>query len=195
MKLQNKSLVMAIELNDFIHVYENALESNICNFLIKTFEENSDKLERVENNGTPNFTQFNLTENSKINDEVENIHNFLISQVFQYKKKYYEFVYSSCFPEDHNFEQFRIKKYNNDSKDLFDTHVDVRDYQSARRFLSFLWYLNDVDDGGETVFLGESIKPRTGTLVVFPPLWLFPHRGNPPISNTKYIMSTYLHYK
>ena len=29
---------------------------------------------------------------------------------------------------------------------MFDTHVDVQDHASARRFLSFMWYLNDVPE-------------------------------------------------
>jgi len=37
---------MAIELNDFIHVYDNVLDSSTCNFLIETFESYSDKHER-----------------------------------------------------------------------------------------------------------------------------------------------------
>ncbi len=186
---------MVVELNDFIRVYDNVLEPNICQFLIDLFEKNYDKHQRVENNKIPNFTQFNLTDNCKLSDKVDNTHNFLISKVFEYKKKYYELFDENCFPKNHNFEQFRIKKYNNDGNDLFDTHVDVTDYSSARRFLSFMWYLNDVDEGGETIFPGLKIKPRVGSMLVFPPLWLFPHRGNPPISNTKYLLSTYLHYR
>ena len=58
-----------------------------------------------------------------------------------------------------------------------------------------MWYLNDVENGGETEFLNVSIKPKAGTLVVFPPLWMFPHKGNAPISGSKYLLSTYLHYK
>ena len=100
-----------------------------------------------------------------------------------------------CFPEQNNFEQFRIKRYNTDGNDAFDTHVDVSDYASARRFLSFMWYLNDVNEGGETIFDDLTIKPKTGTMIIFPPLWMYPHKGVAPISNTKYIMSTYLHYK
>jgi len=78
---------------------------------------------------------------------------------------------------------------------MFDTHVDVTDHESSRRFLSFLFYLNDVDVGGETVFEGVTIQAKTGRLVVFPPLWMFPHVGKSPITNNKYIISTYLHYK
>ena len=183
------------ELNDFIHIYENALESDICDFLVSLFDQTSDKHERFENEGKPNFTQFNLTENKEITSEVNQIHNHVIKNVFTYRDKYYEFVDTRVFPKDHAFEQFRIKKYNPGGEDRFDTHVDVLDYPSARRFLSFMWYLNDVETGGETVFKDLTIQPKKGTLLIFPPLWLFPHKGNAPISESKYIMSTYLHYK
>jgi hypothetical protein len=186
---------MVIELNDFIHVYDDVLNSSICNSLIEIFETYSDKHERIENNKRPNFTQFNLTQNSNLTDDINQIHKFLISIVFEYKKKYYEFVDSRCFPSDHAFEQFRIKRYLNDGNDMFDAHVDVTDHESSRRFLSFMWYLNDVNDGGETIFDDLVIKPKTGRMIVFPPLWMFPHIGKPPVSNSKYILSTYLHYK
>ena len=186
---------MGIELNDLVKVYDDVLEPNVCNFLINVFEQNADKHERIENDKKPNFTQFNLTENSKIDQEIDNIHNYLISKVFEFKKQYYEYIDERCFPKEHNFEQFRIKKYNLELEDQFDTHVDVIDYSSSMRFLSFMWYLNDVGQGGETVFEDLIINPKQGKMIVFPPLWAFPHRGNPPISNSKYIMSTYLHYK
>jgi hypothetical protein len=186
---------MVVELNDLIHVHENVLEPNICKSLIDLFENNSDKHERFDNNKRPNFTQFNLTENSKMSDEINNLHNYLIKIALNYKKKYYDFVDIRCFPEQNNFEQFRIKRYNTDGNDAFDTHVDVSDYATARRFLSFMWYLNDVDEGGETIFNELTIKPKTGAMIIFPPLWMYPHKGVAPISNTKYIMSTYLHYK
>jgi hypothetical protein len=195
MKLPSKNLVMEIKLNDLVQVHDDVLDSSTCNSIIELFESNSDKHERVEQDNRPNFTQFNLTENKTISDKAEQIHNFLISKVFEHKKKYYEFVDSRCFPLQHAFEQFRIKRYLNDGNDMFDTHVDVNDHESSRRFLSFLWYLNDVNEGGETVFEDFSIKPKTGRMLVFPPLWMFPHKGNAPISNSKYILSTYLHYK
>jgi hypothetical protein len=58
-----------------------------------------------------------------------------------------------------------------------------------------MWYLNDVESGGNTVFGDVIITPKKGTLVMFPPLWMYPHRGEPPLSGPKYIMSAYLHYK
>jgi hypothetical protein len=184
-----------VDILDFVRVYEDSLDESLCQDLIKKFYQLSDRHQRIENDRRPNFTQLNITEISKENEEINALHNILIKKTFEYKKDYYSFVDERCFPEQHAFEQFRIKKYNNDGNDAFDCHVDVIDYESSRRFLSFLWYLNDVDDGGETVFEGISIKPKVGKLIVFPPMWMFPHIGKPPISNNKYIISTYLHYK
>ena len=183
------------ELQDFIHIYENALEPDVCNFLISLFDQVPDKHERLDNEGKPNFTQFNLTENRELTPEVDQVHNHIIKKIFEYRDKYYEFVDKRVFPREHALEQFRIKKYNLDGDDRFDTHVDVVDYASARRFLSFMWYLNDVESGGTTIFKDLSIQPKQGTLIMFPPLWMFPHKGEPPISCPKYIMSAYLHYK
>lgn len=184
-----------VDLNDLIQVYENALDSDICDFLIELFDGQTQLHERLENDSRPNFTQVNLTENCEISRDVKLIHNEVIKNAFSYRDKYYEFIDKRVFPESHAFEQFRIKKYNPGGTDMFDTHVDVQDYDSARRYLAYLWYLNDVDEGGKTVFNGMSITPKKGTLVMFPPLWMFPHKGEPPLSGSKYILTGYLHYK
>ena len=196
-----------VRLNDLIVTYENSLSSSICDELISFFENNIEQHQTIINNGSPNFTQINLTKNI---EEIPVIHNKLIQNVFKYRDEYYKYfhrdvfpdseefrinVYRDVFPNSHAFEGFRIKRYNTGGEDRFDTHVDVQDYTSARRFLSFFWYLNDVEEGGETEFDELIIKPKKGTLVIFPPLWMFPHKGNPPISGPKYLLNTYLHYK
>ena len=184
-----------VELNDLIKIHDNALDPEICDYLISLFEQFSDKHERIENDSKPNFTQFNFTENRNLSTETNEIHNLIIKKVFEYRDLYYEFIDKRVFPEEHAFEQFRIKRYNPGGDDWFDTHVDVTNHESSRRFLSFMWYLNDVETGGNTIFDGMMIKPKRGTLVIFPPLWMYPHRGEPPLSGPKYIMSAYLHYK
>lgn len=184
-----------VDILDFIHVYEDVLDPNVCQFLISTFEENVDKHERYDNEGKPNFAQFNLTENHTLSPEIDNVHNLLIKKTIEYRDIYYQFIDGRVFPQEHAFEQFRIKKYNSDGIDRFDTHVDVVNHETARRYLSFTWYLNDVLQGGTTIFKDMQIIPKTGSLLVFPPTWMYPHRGDPPVSNPKYILTTYLHYK
>jgi len=194
MRSHKKNLNM-VDLNDLIQIYDDALEPNICDFLISLFEQVPDKQERVVNDRKPNFTQFNLTENRELNEEVNQVQNHLIQKTFDYKNKYYEFVDKRVFPDQHAFEQYRIKRYVPNENEAFDTHVDVVDHETSRRFLSFFWYLNDVEVGGETQFKDLIINPKRGRLIVFPPLWMFPHKGLDPVSGPKYIISTYLHYK
>ena len=89
-----------------------------------------------------------------------------------------------------------MKRYCIGGIDRFDEHVDVGDYSSAKRCLAMLFYLNSVTEGGQTLFPHQDriVTPVKGYVSVFPPTWEYPHSGEPPISNDKYIMSTYLHY-
>jgi len=196
MKLQNKNLVMDVELTKFIQVYENVLESNTCKELIELYENNQYYHIKYENSGYPNFTELNLSENAKVKktNKKEKVCNILVDKIVEYRNKYYEYIDSPFLPSEHDLEDFRIKKYKPDGEDYFDTHVDAHNLDTCSRYISFLFYLNDVDCGGETEFVGLTIKPEIGKLVIFPPLWMFPHRGNPPISGPKYILSSYLHY-
>ena len=63
-----------------------------------------------------------------------------------------------------------------------------------RRALVFTIYLNDVEEGGETEFLHQSIraKPVKGRCVIWPAAFPYVHRGNPPLQGEKYIMTSWL---
>jgi hypothetical protein len=68
-------------------------------------------------------------------------------------------------------------------------HSESSGHTMAQRVLVWTMYLNDVEDGGETEFLYQStrIKPKRGTVVVWPAAYTHLHRGNPPLSGHKYI--------
>ena len=70
-------------------------------------------------------------------------------------------------------------------------HCDNLTPTSSRRILVWMIYLNNVHEGGETEFLyqGVKIKPLAGKIVLAPADFLHTHRGNPPISNDKYIIT------
>ena len=70
-------------------------------------------------------------------------------------------------------------------------HYESCDRKSCHRLLTWMVYLNDVEEGGETEFLYQHIrvKPKQGTLVIWPAAFTHTHRGNPPLSNEKYIVT------
>ena len=70
-----------------------------------------------------------------------------------------------------------------------DEHNDA-----LHRTLLWMFYLNDVEEGGETDFYFQetSVKPKQGTLVIAPAGFTHTHRGNMPVSDDKYIFTSWL---
>ena len=69
---------------------------------------------------------------------------------------------------------------------------------TSKRELFFIYYLNDVDNGGETEFKfnSQKVKPEAGKLVIAPALWTHKHRGNPPQNGQyKYIITGWIEKK
>lgn len=66
--------------------------------------------------------------------------------------------------------------------------------EDSRRVLSWLVYLNDIEEGGETELLHQSvrIKPKMGRIVIFPAGFPYVHRGNPPLKDNKYILTSWI---
>lgn len=184
MRLHKSTSVMAV------HSY-HVLPDKACDFLIELYDSNPSQHERIENDFKPTFTQLNLNRyHGKI---VPELCSYFNKSLDLYKSRVKQAQY---LPKVELLEEFRIKKYNVGGSDRFDEHVDVVDHKTSKRCLAMLFYLNSVPVGGHTRFpeQGDSIRPTKGYVVVFPPTWEYPHIGEPPISNPKYIMSTYLHY-
>lgn len=71
---------------------------------------------------------------------------------------------------------------------------NVGNLETARRQLVTMLYLNDIEEGGETEFLYQSlrIKPKKGRFLIWPSDWTYTHRGNPPLKEDKYIATSWL---
>jgi len=70
-------------------------------------------------------------------------------------------------------------------------HCEDTDLPSCNRIAVWTIYLNDVEKGGETEFLyhAHREKAEKGKICFFPANYMATHRGNPPISNEKYIVT------
>ncbi len=75
-------------------------------------------------------------------------------------------------------------------------HCEDSNRQSRNRILTFILYLNDVEEGGETEFLymRRRVKPQKSRFVLWPAGLTHTHRGNPPLSGTKYIMTGWVEF-
>ena len=178
-------------MDDFIRVYDNAIDEKTCEILIHMFDISGYK-QIVKNGGTPNFTILNL--NQKHPEVIKLLSGITVDCLKNYKKDFPD--YTRWYPQRLFLEDFRIKKYHSRSPDRFDVHVDVGDHGTAVRYLSFIYYLNDDFTGGETDFptYSKKIVPKKGSVMIFPPTWQYPHAGLRVNKGVKYIMSTYCHY-
>ena len=75
-------------------------------------------------------------------------------------------------------------------------HCENAEMKARNRILAFSVYLIDVAEGGETEFLYQKcrFKPEKNTLLVWPSQFTHVHRGNPPLSNDKYIITGWVEY-
>ena len=95
------------------------------------------------------------------------------------------------------FYSFMVQRYlKNEGKYIYHNDFTIDVDKNEYRIMTYLFYLNDVEEGGETVFWNDhKIKPEKGKLILFPACWTFPHCGRMPISSNKYIITGWIYQK
>ena len=187
-------IAKALTLEKCIQTFDAALTPEFCAEMIRSFNELS-RLHIANGRGHKRglegsaWTELNITPLADASFK-----GFFLSQIDEYLARYNQNLGLSIpVPSRPRIEDIRIKRYRPGTDEKFEPHYDALD-DKCNRYLVFLWYLNDVADGGETEFcnLALKVQARTGRLLMFPPYWMFQHAGLPPRSNDKYIVSTYL---
>lgn len=183
----------ATTLERFVQVYDQALPRSLCERMIESFG----ALQRFQRpNGEGQRTGLEESRWTELDIGPLSDAGFramLLENMHAHLARYVEAVGLTIPvpPTDHTSELI-IKRYRPGGDDRFQPHFDSLG-DVSNRYLVFLWYLNDVAEGGETSFvdLGLDVKPQAGRLLMFPPYWMFQHAGCAPVSNDKYILSTY----
>jgi Rps23 Pro-64 3,4-dihydroxylase Tpa1-like proline 4-hydroxylase len=193
-------------INDLVYVNKNSISRELCNDIINLFEQEDNRYAGVTGAGLntkiKDTTDFLITNGGTRWDKINKIlSKELSNNVIDYIKKCNNIVHPNYHIFHANYlstETMQLQKYEkNVGKYVY--HEDSRcDFTNRKiRQITFLWYLNDVVEGGETEFWSKyRITPEAGKLVLFPASWTFPHTGMVPISNDKYIITGWLwqHY-
>jgi len=183
-------------LGNFVGVFKNAFTKEYCEKAIKHYEDmvqaghghtrfSTEKVDRTAKDDTQLFT-----------DDIDYIPlrtaKYEFNELF-WNKYYpiYEQEYSAVkYSGRHSNYHYKIQKtkigggYHN-------WHYESSEREVCHRLLTWILFLNDVNEGGETEFLYQHmrIKPEQGTLIIWPAGFTHTHRGNPPLSNDKYIVT------
>jgi hypothetical protein len=79
----------------------------------------------------------------------------------------------------------------------YDAHVDAFRESTQWRVVSAVAYLNNVLKGGETefTFVGRSVSPQAGKVLIFPSFYGCVHRSRLAESDTKYIIAAFVGFR
>lgn len=194
-------------IKDFIGIYDGYIPDEACNTAIELFKK-YDSFNKTWNR----FLSENATQDIKQDKSLFVVPEIVNEQDFDLDKLKLLMV-NFDIALRHYYTETNIKKYC-DSSELITEHIKIQrtlrsegyhvwhvehaaSRDQSKRVLVYSIYLNDVEEGGETEFLYQSqrVKPVKGRIVIWPAGFPYVHRGNPPLSNEKYIVTSWISYK
>jgi hypothetical protein len=189
------------EIKDFIGVYDNYVPDMMIDQLIELF--NKHQLEKR--------TYTRLSENSLDFFKADEATSLNFNQEYEgWIQHVLALPENIMMAINHYLRHVPIDKYVSSKELHFNTikiqktlpkqgyhvwHVEAGGtYEQLKRVLVYSMYLNDVEEGGETEFLYQSVrvKPVKGRIVIWPAYFPFVHRGNPPLKGEKYLLTSWL---
>lgn len=182
------------DLHHYVRWYDDALPRELCVGLVAGFEQTTEAQVRNGRGQRAGLDNSGWTELNLSNHADPAMKGFFLSKIDEYLARYNaEIGLTLPIPPSTRMADLVMKRYSVEGEQGFQPHFDSI-YEKADRYLVFLWYLNDVGEGGETRFcdLDIAVQARCGRLLMFPPYWMYQHAGLSPRSNAKYIVSTYL---
>ena len=198
--MENKEKTHSIE--NFIGIYDNYISKDECNKAIEVFE-NQDKfnktLDRIQFEDSPILVKqdkqyFAGPQNIKV--WWQNLKSLIINFDVAFKHYAKHTGASDCYPDFH-FTELKIQKTLK-TEGYHTWHIEHgKGWGMEPRNFVFSVYLNDVEEGGETEFLhfSKRVKPKAGRIVIWPAGFPYVHRGNPPISGEKYLLTSWLNVR
>lgn len=201
-------------MNEFIYENNNALTSEYCDHLIALFESNKE----LQHEGEIGIDESAIDKESVILKNIKttiditipnnigkdsvfyDVQKLLTTVLLENLKEYYkkldptnEIYHLDFLHTKVGFNGFLMTKYLK-QKGFFKLHNDFNIDNNRYRLFNFIWYLNDVDEGGKTIFFDNSnIAPKKGKMAIFPSDWFFSHKGEKPISSDKYIITGWIY--
>ena len=174
-------------MSHYIKVFENALSSKLCDKLIRKFETDS----RVKADPQPEYSTREYIYTSGKKDWIQ-----AINRVSNIEKrltlKYFRAL--GAMIDDWSDDGYVLAKYKKgDTCILHNDNQSVQPACNGLRYATLIFYLNSVEQGGETFFPQQSVKvkPQKGTAVMFPAMLTHPHEVLSPETD-RYILQTWI---
>ena len=201
--------------NPFIWSKKKALSKTFCKKLVTKFKKDGDKYQGIVGRGNVDkkmktSTDLAISNKERWEEEDDVLFNSLSSALIPYVEHISKNLDLTTFERMGNVRVDIAPSLCSNQKDTgyqiqetqpgdyYDWHHDGEfhlcpEHANVRKF-TYIWYLNEDFDEGETEFYdGTLVKPETGLLVLFPATWTFYHRGRPPKNGKKYICTGWMY--
>jgi hypothetical protein len=193
-----------VNIDNFIGVYDNYITKEECNKAIKLFEtqnkfhhtlnrmdfENASILQKKDKQFFANGNNLEIW----WSELKPMILNFEIAWKHYVKNTGAQDAYDNI---QFHFSSLKLQK-TLPTEGYHVWHIEHnKGFEMESRAFVYTIYLNDVKEGGETEFLhfSKRVKPKTGRIVIWPAAFPYLHRGNPPLSDKKYILTSWMTLK
>ena len=189
-----------VNINNFIGVYDNYITKEECKRAIKLYEDQN-KLNKTLNRISSEKSSILEKQDRQyfaIGGNIDIWWEDLKTLIFNFDIAFKHYIETTGAKDGYNlpfyFTNIKIQK-TLPTEGYHVWHLEHgKSFSDSPRAFVFSIYLNDVEDGGETEFLNFSkrVKPKTGRIIIWPAGFPYVHRGNPPLSGEKYILTSWM---
>ncbi len=189
-----------VNIDNFIGVYDNYITKDDCDKAIRLYEE-QDKFNNTINriggekaSITEKQDQQYFAYGGNIDVWWEELKPMMVNFDLAWNHYLKNVGADDCYRVPFHFTCLKIQK-TLPTEGYHVWHIEHgKGFDNEPRAFVFSIYLNDVEEGGETEFLhfSKRTKPKTGRIVIWPAGFPYLHRGNPPLSGEKYILTSWM---
>ena len=190
-----------VNINNFIGVYDNYITKEECNNAIKLFETQNKFNKTVNRIGFEKASILDKQDQQYFADSgnLDIWWERLKPMMLNYDLAWNHYIENTGAKDAYGQEKFfytglKIQK-TLPTEGYHVWHIEHGPgHDNECRAFVFSIYLNDVEEGGETEFLNFSkrVQPKAGRIVIWPAAFPYVHRGNPPLSGEKYIITSWM---
>jgi predicted 2-oxoglutarate/Fe(II)-dependent dioxygenase YbiX len=183
------------KLEDYIHVFDNIIPPHFCEEILSEYKNSDDWSDALVATGFVNKNSRNcnqilisdahiISKNEEIRRSIDDrIHKCVMEAVEKYQKEHPLFVIDID-------TGYQILRYN--ESEFYSQHTDS--FKDQQRSVSCSIQLNEDYEGGEFAFFDREvvIKSSTGSAIMFPSNFMYPHEVMPVMKGTRYSIITWL---
>jgi len=176
---------------DFIFEKKNDLKPEFCQSIIELFEKDPAKQPGRTGGGLHTSIKFSTDLMLTRFPHWEHVVKALDLKLKDNLVEYIKFLATRSPIVPDNLQNAWHCGYQIQRSGYYKWHHDSMIEHGRVRMLTFIWYLNDIEEGGHTGFTYKTVKPECGKFVMFPATWDYIHCGFE--TNNKYIITGWLH--